>query len=284
MRKRCCAISQPVGIRVNLSFMSASLAVETFSLVKQFGDFVAVDHINLRVNRGSFFGFLGPNGAGKSTTIKMLTGLLAPTSGTLRVLDLDVSKQPMDVKRRIGVVPEDLNLFERLTGAEMLSFTGRMYGVRTEEIAQRSKELLDLMELQDEPRKLIIEYSHGMKKKLSLACALIHRPEILFLDEPFEGVDAIASRTLKDLLSRLTARGLTVFLTSHVLEIVERLCSDIAIIAQGKLLAAGSLNELRQGIRVEGDGEGPVSLEEYFIHVVGGARPGSEEEVLQWLT
>jgi len=284
MRKRCCAISHPVGIRVNLSFMSASLAVETFSLVKQFGDFVAVDHINLRVNRGSFFGFLGPNGAGKSTTIKMLTGLLAPTSGTLRVLDLDVSKQPMDVKRRIGVVPEDLNLFERLTGAEMLSFTGRMYGVRPEEIAQRSKELLDLMELQDEPRKLIIEYSHGMKKKLSLACALIHRPEILFLDEPFEGVDAIASRTLKDLLSRLTARGLTVFLTSHVLEIVERLCSDIAIIAQGKLLAAGSLNELRQGIRVEGDGEGPVSLEEYFIHVVGGARPGSEEEVLQWLT
>ena len=284
MRKRCCAISQPVGIRVNLSFMSASLAVETFSLVKQFGDFVAVDHINLHVNRGSFFGFLGPNGAGKSTTIKMLTGLLAPTSGTLRVLDLDVSKQPMDVKRRIGVVPEDLNLFERLTGAEMLSFTGRMYGVRPEEIAQRSKELLDLMELQDEPRKLIIEYSHGMKKKLSLACALIHRPEILFLDEPFEGVDAIASRTLKDLLSRLTARGLTVFLTSHVLEIVERLCSDIAIVAQGKLLAAGSLNELRQGIRVEGDGEGPVSLEEYFIHVVGGARPGSEEEVLQWLT
>ena len=284
MRKRCCAISHPVGIRVNLSFMSASLAVETFSLVKQFGDFVAVDHINLHVNRGSFFGFLGPNGAGKSTTIKMLTGLLAPTSGTLRVLDLDVSKQPMDVKRRIGVVPEDLNLFERLTGAEMLSFTGRMYGVRPEEIAQRSKELLDLMELQDEPRKLIIEYSHGMKKKLSLACALIHRPEILFLDEPFEGVDAIASRTLKDLLSRLTARGLTVFLTSHVLEIVERLCSDIAIIAQGKLLAAGSLNELRQGIRVEGDGEGPVSLEEYFIHVVGGARPGSEEEVLQWLT
>lgn len=264
--------------------MSASLAVETFSLVKQFGDFVAVDHINLRVNRGSFFGFLGPNGAGKSTTIKMLTGLLAPTSGTLRVLDLDVSKQAMDVKRRIGVVPEDLNLFERLTGAEMLSFTGRMYGVRTEEIAQRSKELLDLMELQDEPRKLIIEYSHGMKKKLSLACALIHRPEILFLDEPFEGVDAIASRTLKDLLSRLTARGLTVFLTSHVLEIVERLCSDIAIIAQGKLLASGSLNELRQGIRMEGDGEGPVSLEEYFIHVVGGTRTGSEEEVLQWLT
>ena len=262
----------------------AEPAVETSALVKQFGDFVAVDHINLRVNRGSFFGFLGPNGAGKSTTIKMLTGLLGPTSGTLRVLSFDVAKQPIEVKRRIGVVPEDLNLFERLTGAEMLSFTGRMYGLRREEIAQRSKELLDLMDLQDEPRKLIIEYSHGMKKKLSLACALIHRPEILFLDEPFEGVDAIASRTLKDLLSRLTARGLTVFLTSHVLEIVERLCTDIAIIAQGKLLASGSLNELRKGIRLEGDGEGPVSLEEYFIHVIGGTRSGSEEEVLQWLT
>ena len=261
-----------------------SEAVQTHELVKQFADFVAVDHINLRVNRGSFFGFLGPNGAGKSTTIKMLTGLLAPSSGTLSVLGLDITTSPMEVKRRIGVVPEDLNLFERLTGREMLSFTGRMYGLRTDEIAQRSKELLDLMDLQDEPGKLIIEYSHGMKKKLSLACALIHRPEILFLDEPFEGVDAIASRTLKDLLSRLTTRGLTVFLTSHVLEIVERLCTDIAIIAQGKLLAAGSLDELREGIRVEGDGQGPVSLEEYFIHVVGGTRSSNEEDVLQWLT
>ena len=266
-----------------MSFAPASPAVETFSLVKQFGEFVAVDHIDLQVNRGSFFGFLGPNGAGKSTTIKMLTGLLAPTSGKLRVLGLDVVQQPIDVKRRIGVVPEDLNLFERLTGAEMLSFTGRMYGLRRDDIAQRSKELLELMELQDEPKKLVVEYSHGMKKKLSLACALIHRPEILFLDEPFEGIDAIASRTLKDLLLRLTARGLTVFLTSHVLEIVERLCSDIAIIAQGKLLASGSLSELRKGISMEGDGEGPVSLEEYFIRVVGGTRTSSEEEVLQWL-
>src|SRR5689334_13619732 len=266
---------------------SSSTAVETFSLVKQFGSFVAVDHIDLQVKRGSFFGFLGPNGAGKSTTIKMLTGLLGPTSGKLSVLGMDVVNQPMDVKRRIGVVPEDLNLFERLTGAEMLSFTGRMYGLNREEIGRRSKELLELMELQDEPKKLIIEYSHGMKKKLSLACALIHRPDMLFLDEPFEGIDAIASRILKDLLSRLTMRGLTVFLTSHVLEIVERLCTDIAIIAQGKLLAAGSLNELRKGIRmegVEGDGQGPVSLEEYFIHVVGGTRSAGEEDVLQWLT
>jgi ABC-2 type transport system ATP-binding protein len=263
----------------------ASPAVETIDLVRQFGDFVAVDHLSLTLPRGSFFGFLGPNGAGKSTTIKMLTGLLAPTSGRVRVLGRDLEQEPLEVKRRIGVVPEDLNLFERLTGAEMLAFTARMYGLGKAEIAERSPELLDLMELRDEPKKLIVEYSHGMKKKLSLACALIHRPEILFLDEPFEGVDAIASRTLKDLLSRLTARGLTVFLTSHVLEIVERLCSDIAIIAQGKLLAAGSLDELRKGIRLDGDGEqkGPISLEEYFIHIVGGDRSGSEEEVLQWL-
>lgn len=262
-----------------------SMAVETFDLVRRFGDFTAVDHINLRVRRGSFFGFLGPNGAGKSTTIKMLTGLLGPTSGKMLVLGRDLEAEPLEVKRRIGVVPEDLNLFERLTGAEMLAFTGRMYGLQREQIAERAPELLELMELTGEPKKLIVEYSHGMKKKLSLACALIHRPEILFLDEPFEGVDTIASRTLKDLLSRLTERGLTVFLTSHVLEIVERLCSDIAIISNGKLLASGSLAELKRGIEVSSDGEprAPVSLEEYFIHIVGGTRTSGEEEVLQWL-
>jgi ABC-2 type transport system ATP-binding protein len=259
-------------------------AVETFDLVRRFGAFAAVDHINLRVERGRFFGFLGPNGAGKSTTIKMLTGLLAPTSGELRVMGRDVEAESMEVKRRIGVVPEDLNLFERLTGAEMLTFTGRMYGLARGEISERTGELLALMELDSEPRKLVVEYSHGMKKKLSLACALIHRPEILFLDEPFEGVDAIASRTLKNLLSRLTARGLTVFLTSHVLEIVERLCTDIAIISQGRLVAAGSLDELRRGIEVEGEAarRGPLSLEDYFIRVVGGERQ-TEGDVLQWL-
>ncbi|MGH9873761.1 MAG: ABC transporter ATP-binding protein [Pyrinomonadaceae bacterium] len=271
---------------INSEAPKISMAVETASLIRRFGDFVAVDNLNLSVTRGSFFGFLGPNGAGKSTTIKMLTGLLAPTSGKINVLGRDLSVEPLEVKRRIGVVPEDLNLFERLTGAEMLAFTGRMYGLQKSEIAQRSPELLDLMELRNEPRKLIVEYSHGMKKKLCLACAMIHRPEILFLDEPFEGIDAIASRTLKDLLSRLTERGLTVFLTSHVLEIVERLCSDIGIISQGKLLAVGSLDELKKGIKVEDDGfeAKPISLEEYFIHVVGGERNTGEEEVLQWLT
>ena len=258
-------------------------AIETFGLVRRFGDFTAVGGIDLRVARGSFFGFLGPNGAGKSTTIKMLTGLLAPSAGAVRVLGRDLAADPLEVKRRIGVVPEDLNLFERLTGAEMLSFTGRMYGLGRGDIATRSRELLELMELDSEPSRLVVEYSHGMKKKLSLACALIHRPEILFLDEPFEGVDAVASRTLKDLFARLTARGLTVFLTSHVLEIVERLCTDIAIISGGRLVASGPLEELRRGISVAGEAEAvALSLEDYFISVVGGTRDAGAD-ALGWL-
>jgi ABC-2 type transport system ATP-binding protein len=276
---------------MNNEFETAHVpAVETFDLVRRFGDFTAVDQVNLRVERGQFFGFLGPNGAGKSTTIKMLTGLLQPTGGVVRVLGRDLAAETLEVKRRIGVVPEDLNLFERLTGAEMLTFTGRMYGLTREETTERARELLALMELDGEPKKLVVEYSHGMKKKLSLACALIHRPEILFLDEPFEGVDALASRTLKDLLLKLTARGITVFLTSHVLEIVERLCTHIAIITEGRLVVEGALGELRRGIALEdeaasgaGSSSGsPLSLEDYFIRVIGGARP-ADEEVLTWL-
>lgn len=267
-------------------------AVETFDLVRRFGDFTAVERVNLRVERGQFFGFLGPNGAGKSTTIKMLTGLLQPTAGSVRVLGRDLAAETLEVKRRIGVVPEDLNLFERLTGAEMLTFTGRMYGLAREETRDRARELLALMELDGEPKKLVVEYSHGMKKKLSLACALIHRPEILFLDEPFEGVDALASRTLKDLLLKLTARGITVFLTSHVLEIVERLCTHIAIITEGRLVVEGALGELRRGIALEdeagsgaGGGSGsPLSLEDYFIRVIGGGARPAGEDVLTWLT
>lgn len=269
----------------NLVETASVPAVETFELVRRFGDFTAVDRVNLRVERGQFFGFLGPNGAGKSTTIKMLTGLLEPTAGRVRVLGRDLAGETLEVKRRIGVVPEDLNLFERLTGAEMLTFTGRMYGLAREETGERARELLALMELDAEPKKLVVEYSHGMKKKLSLACALIHRPEILFLDEPFEGVDALASRTLKDLLLKLTARGITVFLTSHVLEIVERLCTHIAIITEGRLVVEGALGELRRGIPLgdeSGASSSPLSLEDYFIRVIGGARP-ADEEMLTWL-
>jgi ABC-2 type transport system ATP-binding protein len=256
--------------------------------VRRFGDFTAVDGVNLRVERGQFFGFLGPNGAGKSTTIKMLTGLLQPSGGRVRVLGRDLAVETTEVKRRIGVVPEDLNLFERLTGAEMLTFTGTDVRAATRRDGGAGGRVAALMELDAEPKKLIVEYSHGMKKKLSLACALIHSPEILFLDEPFEGVDALASRTLKDLLLKLTARGITVFLTSHVLEIVERLCTHIAIITAGRLVVEGALDELRRGIALEDHDRGgagdAVSLEDYFIRVIGGRARPANEDVLPWLT
>lgn len=262
-------------------------AVSTANLTRRFGDLVAVNDVNLRVAPGQFFGFLGPNGAGKSTTIKMLTGLLAPTSGRIEILGLDFAERTSEVKRQIGVVPEGLALFGRLTGAEYLTFVGRMYGLDRETTAKRTAELLEFMQLANEPRKLVTDYSHGMQKKLALAAAVVHGPKILFLDEPFEGVDAIAAGTLKSMLQRMIARGATIFLTSHVLEIVERLCSHVAIIDHGTLVAQGSLEELRAGVDSqdpsvsEGGSKRKLTLEEIFLHTVGGAR--SAEQELSWL-
>jgi len=264
-------------------------AIRTEGLTRRFGELVAVEDVNLEVASGQFFGFLGPNGAGKSTTIKMLTGLLAPTSGTMQILGIDFEQQPVDVKRQIGVVPEGMALFGRLTGAEYLNFVGRMYGLDRVTAAKRAGELLEFMQLADQPKKLVTDYSHGMQKKLALAAAVIHGPKILFLDEPFEGVDAIAAGTLKSMLQRMIARGATIFLTSHVLEIVERLCSHVAIIHKGRLVAQGSLEELRAGVEAQaasGDGDQLVpgkklTLEEIFLHTVGGVR--SAEQELSWL-
>jgi len=247
-------------------------ALVTTALTRRFGDFTAVDHIDLTVAPGQFFGFLGPNGAGKSTTIKMLTGLLAPSAGSISILGLDAIAHAEEVKRQIGVVPEGLALFTRLTGAEYLRFAGRMYGLPAGLTAQRTVELLDFMDLAGEPKKLIADYSHGMQKKLALAAAVIHGPKILFLDEPFEGVDAIAAGTLKSMLLGMIARGATIFLTSHVLEIVERLCSHIAIIDKGRLIASGSLEQLRAGVEATGPTSGTgqkLTLEEIFIQIVG---------------
>jgi len=192
----------------------------------------------------------------------------------------------VEVKRQIGVVPEGLALFGRLTGAEYLTFVGRMYGLDRETTAKRAAELLEFMQLTDQPKKLVTDYSHGMQKKLALAAAVIHGPKILFLDEPFEGVDAIAAGTLKAMLQRMIARGATIFLTSHVLEIVERLCSHVAIIDRGQLVAQGSLEELRTGVEAQGDAadaQAPakLTLEEIFLRTVGGAR--SAEQELSWL-
>jgi ABC-2 type transport system ATP-binding protein len=262
-------------------------AISTANLTRRFGELVAVNDVNLQVAPGQFFGFLGPNGAGKSTTIKMLTGLLAPTSGRIEILGLDFADRTAEVKRQIGVVPEGLALFGRLTGAEYLTFVGRMYGLDRETTAKRTAELLEFMQLANEPRKLVTDYSHGMQKKLALAAAVIHGPKILFLDEPFEGVDAIAAGTLKTMLQRMIARGATIFLTSHVLEIVERLCSHVAIIDRGTLVAQGSLEELRAGVESQAQGAsegGPgskLTLEEIFLHTVGGSR--SAEQELSWL-
>src|SRR5256712_3228671 len=235
-------------------------AIETSGLTRRFGDFCAVDGLDLQVDRGKFYGFLGPNGAGKSTTIKMLTGLLAPSSGSMRILGEDVSdpRRALEVKRRIGVVPENLALFDNLTASEYLTFIGRMYLLPPATVRERCNELLAMMDLAHEEKKLTLEFSHGMKKKLALAAALIPNPDLLFLDEPFEGVDAVASRVLRDTLKRCVGRGATVFLTSHVLEIVEKLCTDVGIIARGQLVHQGRMAELRA------DG----SLEDKFLAVV----------------
>src|SRR6478609_1562676 len=216
-----------------------TLAIESTALRKTFGDLVAVDSIDLAVPKGSFYGFLGPNGAGKSTTIKCLTGLLRPTGGSFRILEIDPLADPIAVKKKIGVVPEDLALFDRLTGAETLEFVGQVYGLDRASVRARCDELLTLMDLRGAAGDMVADYSHGMKKKIALAAALLPAPRLLFLDEPFEGIDAVASRQIKELLAHFVRSGGTIFLTSHILEIVERLCDHIGIIHKGRIVAQG---------------------------------------------
>ena len=250
-----------------------SLAIETHGLTRFFGDFCAVDGIDLRVERGTFYGFLGPNGAGKSTTIKMLTGLLAPSQGEILVLGWNMLDpgEALDAKKHTGVIPEDLALFDNLTAREYLTFIGRMYLLPRDTIRSRIDELLPVLGLEGEEKKLTMEYSHGMKKKLALAAALLPNPDLLFLDEPFEGVDAVTSRTVRDLLKGYVARGSTVFLTSHVLEIVEKLCSHVGIIVKGRLVEQAPLETLRQG----------SSLEDRFLEKAG-ADPETTRKI-SWL-
>src|SRR5271166_3053546 len=269
-------------------------AIVTRGLTRRFGDFTAVDDVTFSVSSGQFFGFLGPNGAGKSTTIKMLTGLLEPTAGEIEILGQRFTASALDLKRQIGVVPEGMALLGRLTGSEYLRFVGRMYGLDRETTNRRTDELLEFMQLANEPKKLVTDFSHGMQKKLALAAAVIHGPKVLFLDEPFEGVDAIAAGTLKAMLQGMIARGATIFLTSHVLEIVERLCSHVAIIHQGRLVAQGSLEELRAGVEAQtptgSDGAAgggaalsheKLTLEQIFLQTIGSSHRADQE--LSWL-
>lgn len=250
---------------------SSSPAILVRDLRKVYGNKAAVDGLNLTVPRGCFFGFLGPNGAGKSTTIRMLTGLIPPNSGSIELLGLPMPARALEIKTRIGLVPDESLLFDRLTGGEFLEFVGRMYGLARPVARERARELLELFELSDTGRKLIAEYSKGMRKRVAMAASLIHHPELFLMDEPFEGVDAVGARLMKDILLDQVRRGATIFLTSHVLEVVERLCQRVAIIHDGKIVTEGTLDELRAGSE---------TLEDVFVRAVG-AEKGFER--LEWL-
>jgi ABC-2 type transport system ATP-binding protein len=247
------------------------IAVETHGLTRRFGDLVAVDHLDLSVPQGSFYGFLGPNGAGKSTTLKCLTGLLRPSSGNMSILGRDPARDGLAIKRETGVIPEEEALFERLTGMETLSFVGQVHGLDRATLQHRAGELLELLDLAGSAGKLVADYSHGMRKKLAMAVALLPAPRLLFLDEPFEGIDAVASRQIKEILHGFVRRGGTVLLTSHILEIVERVADHVGIIDRGRLVAQGRLDEVAAG----------RSLEDAFIALVGGG--SVEKPTLDWL-
>lgn len=250
---------------------SSSSAISVHNLRKVYGTKAAVDGLDLDVPRGCFFGFLGPNGAGKTTTIRMLMGLAPPTSGSIELLGLSMPDKALEIKGRIGLVPDESLLFDHLTGLEFTEFVGRMYGLTRPVARERAQELLALFELDAEPRKLIGDYSKGMRKRVAMAAALIHRPELFLLDEPFEGVDAVGARLMKEILLEQVRRGATMFLTSHVLEVVERLCDRVAIIHEGKLVLAGTMADLRHGSE---------TLEDVFVRVVGADR---SVESLDWL-
>ena len=245
-------------------------ALELENVTKRFASTTAVDDLTLRLEPGAFLGLLGRNGAGKTTTINMATGLLQPTSGRVRVLGLDVGERPLEVKR---VMPQDESLLDCLTGRQYLEFVGRLYGLAGAQIERRAGELFETLELAPEPAALVRDYSYGMKKKLGLCAALLHGPQVVFLDEPFEGIDPITSRTIKDILVSLQRKGVTLVMSSHVLEVVEKLCPLIAIIDRGRLMGLGSLEELHGKLGAAD------SLEELFVSLMGGARAGE----LSWL-
>src|SRR5579862_686783 len=246
-------------------------AIAIRDLRKVYGSKAAVDGLNLSVPRGCFFGFLGPNGAGKSTTIRMLTGLIPATSGSIELLGMPMPGQEVEIKQRIGLVPDESLLFDRLTGLEFLEFVGRMYGLSRAVSKERAAALIDLFELADAPRKLIAEYSKGMRKRAAMAASLIHHPDLFLMDEPFEGVDAVGARLMKDILLDQVRRGATIFLTSHVLEVVERLCDRVAIIHDGKVVIESAMADLRAGSE---------TLEDVFVRVVGADRAFAR---LDWL-
>jgi ABC-2 type transport system ATP-binding protein len=249
--------------------------IELYDLCKNYGAKAAVDHINLKVYSGEVFGFLGPNGAGKTTTIKMVVGLLRPTSGTVKVGGFDIIKQPLQAKFSSSFVPDTPNLYSKLSARELLRFVGDLYSMDPVKIHHRIEELLRLFSLDDVGDNLIDSYSHGMQQKASLAAALMHDPKVLVLDEPTVGLDPKSARLIKDVLRQLADRGSAVFVTTHILEIAERMCDRIGIINNGRLVAVGTMDELR-GMR-----HGETSLEDIFLNLTGGAEEAEITEVLK---
>ncbi|GAA2794909.1 ABC transporter ATP-binding protein [Crossiella cryophila] len=240
-------------------------------LVKQFGDSVAVAGIDLAVATGTFHGLVGPNGAGKTTTLSMAVGLLRPSAGTATVGGVDVWRDPVAAKRRIGMLPESTHLFDRLTGPELLTYNGVLRGLAPDLVRARSAQLIEVLGLGEAGRKLVVDYSTGMKKKIGLACALLHTPTLLVLDEPFEAVDPVSAGTIRELLRRYLDGGGTVIFSTHVMEVAEQLCDRVTIIGRGRVLANGTLDQVRGG----------RPLHEVFVNLVGGPRGGTE--ALSWL-
>jgi ABC-2 type transport system ATP-binding protein len=245
-------------------------ALELIGVSKDFDSLRAVENVSFKLEEGALLGLLGRNGAGKSTTLKMITGLLRPTAGRVEVLGRDIIRAPLEAKRDVGAMPEEMALLDMLSGPQYLRFVARMYGLTDAVADARTLELMERLELAPPRGTLIADYSFGMKKKIALSAALIHAPKLVVLDEPFEGIDAVTSRTIKDLIALLNKRGVTVVLTTHVLEVVEAICPQVAIIDKGKLLGFGALDEVKRT---------HATLESLFLELVGGPKSGG----LSWL-
>lgn len=240
-------------------------SIKLSNLVKSYGKNDAVKSINLEIEKGELFGFLGPNGAGKTTTIKMMTGLLEPTSGFVQLDGIDIWKEPLKAKKQLAYVPDHPNLYPKLTGRDYLQFVASVYKVPKKDYEQDEKELLHAFGLTDRADELIESYSHGMKQKIAISGALIHRPSILFLDEPTVGLDPKSARELKNMLRKRSRQGMTTFITTHILEIAEQMCDRIGIIFNGEIIALGTMDELRKL-----DGRSDGSLEDIFLELTGG--------------
>jgi len=254
---------------------TSSPLIATEHLIKRFGQKTAVNDVSFEVRAGEIFGFLGPNGAGKTTTIKMIVGLLQPSAGMVRVASYDVQSQPLQAKAASGYVPDTPNLYPKLTGRELLRFVGDLYEVDPVQVGRRSEELLKLFDLDQAGDDPIDSYSHGMQQKTALAAALIHDPKVLVLDEPTVGLDPRSARLIKDMLRQMADRGAAVFLSTHILEIAERMCDRIGIINKGELIAVGSMDELRSL------GKGETSLEDIFLSLTGGTEYAEVADVLR---